>query len=166
MRTPGSSSPPSHGGLFNGRQNKAFPVNPHVSLCTPREVNTPGTETRAWLVPSSSTKARRARSTHSHPDVTARPSRRGFSVIRPPPLPVLISPTFWGFSLGPSRRFAGAWRSFRPLLLPLHPSHSSPAALKISSVPGAAWGQFRVVVLFFNVLYLTGKQTLLPPLCL
>lgn len=149
MRTPGSSSPPSHGGLFNGRQNEAFPVNPHISLCTPREVNTPGTETRAWLVPSSGTKARRARCTHSHPDVTARPSRRGFSVIRPPPLPVLTSPTLWGFSLGPSRRFSGAWRSFRPLLLSLHPSQSSPAALKISGVPGAAWGQSSELLCYF-----------------
>lgn len=49
MRTPGSSSPPTHGGLFNGRQNQ---VNPHISLCTQREVSTPGTETKAWLMPS------------------------------------------------------------------------------------------------------------------
>lgn len=152
MRTPDSSSPPSQGGLFKGRQNQAFPVNPHISLCTQREVGTPGTETRAWLMPSSSTKARRAPSTHSPPDATA---RRGFSVIQPPALPVLAPPTLWGFSLGPSRRFSGAWRSFRLLLLSLHPSHSSENLRCPRSCLGAVPG---VVVLFFNVLYLPQQE--------
>ena len=36
MRTPGSSSPASHGGVFNGRKNCFLCEPTHFSLCAPK----------------------------------------------------------------------------------------------------------------------------------
>lgn len=127
MRTPGSSSPQSHGGVFTeGKTMLSMRTHTFLSLCTQTEINTSGGEKRAWLICSSSTKARKARSTHLHIYVTSCPSHKSFSMIQPPPPPlsVLISPTLLSFSLGSSRRFSEAQRSLRSLLLSLHPSHA------------------------------------------
>lgn len=159
MRTPGSSSPASHGGVFNGRKNNAFCTKPHISLslCTQSEVNTHGAEKRAWLICSSSTKARRARSTHLHIYVMSCPSHKSFSVIQPPPPPVLISPTLLGFSLGLSRRFSEARRSLRSPRLSLHP-HMLFCISGNLQHPRSWLGTVPQVVLFFNVLYLTQQE--------